>query len=79
MKEKLRDNLRNCPSRLWGLASLKASGQAGRWEILAEVYFAILQSKGRLEAEFLPLPGTSIFSFETHLHMWTIICFAQSQ
>lgn len=50
--------LRNGLVRLWGLASLKCTGQASNLEILARLD---VKSKGSLEAGFFPLWRTSFF------------------
>lgn len=42
-----------------GLAGLKSTGQAGRLEDSLQ-----LESKGSLEAEFLPFPGPQSFSLK---------------
>ena len=48
--------------RLWGLANPKSTGQTSRLEILARVDITVLSPKADLDAEFLHLQGTCLFS-----------------
>ena len=66
---------------MWELASVKSVRQAGN---SSKNRCCSLESKGSLEAEFLPLLGTSVFSLqafnwlhEAHPH-YRVICFTQS-
>ena len=48
--------------RLWGLANPKCTGQTSRLEIPARVDITVLSPKAGLDAEFLHLRGSCLFS-----------------